>query len=368
VCDADLDTLQSLLEKSLLRFTASDTGGRYWMLETIREYASSELEAAGEHHAICDRHLRFFIALARATGPDLQTGREGVASARLADEYENIRAAISHAFVSARPDDSGVVLGALWPFLITRGHLAEGREWAERALCAPELSSDGRVEALVAAGEFARFGGDLDLAVELKEELVALEAAPQRPRWAAATFADLSEIALDQGDFERARHYAKESARRGGAERAELVFAELHLREGDLAAAERSAYGALEGHEDGEFNYACALEILGEAARRAGDAAGARGWFVAALRRFSDLRDAGGVADCLDGLARLAVAERDSGAAGRLVGAASRLRQESGRRPIRADVPLPEVPAGALLEGRSLSLDAAVELALAPLD
>ena len=37
VCDADLDTLQSLVEKSLLRFTNE----RYWMLETIREYARS---------------------------------------------------------------------------------------------------------------------------------------------------------------------------------------------------------------------------------------------------------------------------------------------------------------------------------------
>ena len=31
VCDADIDTLQSLVEKSLLRFTRE----RYWMLETI---------------------------------------------------------------------------------------------------------------------------------------------------------------------------------------------------------------------------------------------------------------------------------------------------------------------------------------------
>jgi two-component sensor histidine kinase len=33
VCDGDLDTLQSLVEKSLLRFTNE----RYWMLETIRD-------------------------------------------------------------------------------------------------------------------------------------------------------------------------------------------------------------------------------------------------------------------------------------------------------------------------------------------
>jgi predicted ATPase/class 3 adenylate cyclase len=39
VAGADLDLLQSLCDKSVLRFT----GGRYWMLETIREYAGEWL-------------------------------------------------------------------------------------------------------------------------------------------------------------------------------------------------------------------------------------------------------------------------------------------------------------------------------------
>src|SRR5581483_5823665 len=44
VADADLDTLQSLVEKSLVRHT----NGRFWMLETIREYALERLAASGE--------------------------------------------------------------------------------------------------------------------------------------------------------------------------------------------------------------------------------------------------------------------------------------------------------------------------------
>ena len=38
---ADLDTLQSLVEKSLVRHTNE---GGFWMLETIREYALERLE------------------------------------------------------------------------------------------------------------------------------------------------------------------------------------------------------------------------------------------------------------------------------------------------------------------------------------
>ena len=48
VVDADPDTLQSLLDKSLLRKRESEAGPRYWMLETIREYGTERLEASGE--------------------------------------------------------------------------------------------------------------------------------------------------------------------------------------------------------------------------------------------------------------------------------------------------------------------------------
>ena len=42
VCEAELDVLQSLVDKSLLRHS----GDRFWMLETIREYARDRLAAS----------------------------------------------------------------------------------------------------------------------------------------------------------------------------------------------------------------------------------------------------------------------------------------------------------------------------------
>jgi predicted ATPase/class 3 adenylate cyclase len=360
VADADLDALQSLVEKSLLRFVDE----RFRMLETIREFAAERLES-DEGAAVRRRHRAFVVALAEASAPHLHTADESVVSARLAPDYANVRVAVSHALAAGEPDDAGRILGALYPFLISHGHLTEALEWVDATLAARDrLSNRGLAEALVAGGEIARFAGDLDRAIELKEELASVRGELQRPNWRAATLADLCEIALDQGDLSRARRYADQAAAAGAGARVDLGFAELALREGDLRAAESHAVAALEGLEVGSFNHACGLEILGETVRRSGEPARARDVFSAGLRSFARLRDGGGIADCLDGLARVAVGSGDLERAGKLLGAAEALRERRGRRPVRADVQLPDAPDSARDEGRAMALDEAVAYAL----
>src|SRR5439155_9551472 len=66
VCEADLDTLQSLVDKSLVRLREQD---RFWMLETIREYALEHLEGSGEAEELRRRHADYFLALAEEADP-----------------------------------------------------------------------------------------------------------------------------------------------------------------------------------------------------------------------------------------------------------------------------------------------------------
>ncbi|MBD0347505.1 MAG: adenylate/guanylate cyclase domain-containing protein, partial [Thermoleophilia bacterium] len=63
VCDAELDTLQSLLEKNLVRRWES---GRFGMLETIHEYAGGRLEESGDAERVRDRHAAYFLELAES--------------------------------------------------------------------------------------------------------------------------------------------------------------------------------------------------------------------------------------------------------------------------------------------------------------
>jgi predicted ATPase/class 3 adenylate cyclase len=359
VAEADLDTLQSLVQKSLLRFSNE----RYSMLETIREFAAEQLDPQ-EGEELRARHRSFVVALADASAPSLHAADEAAVSARLDADYANVRAAVADAFARREPDDVARILGALYPFLTSHGHLGEVLGWVEAALAERERLSDrGLAEALVAGGELARFVGRLEWAIELKEELAALPddvaLRVRRPNLKAATLADLCEIALDQADLARARAYAEATAAAGGGARAELCFAELALQSGDLAESQSKGLAALAGLEEGSYNHACTLELLGEAARRAGDTTCAEERFAEGLMEFAAIGDGGGVADCLDGLARLAV-DVDTERAGRLHGAAEGIREAQGRRPIRIDVPFPDVPD----TGRDLTLDEAVAYAL----
>ncbi len=74
------------------------------------------------------------------------------------------------------------------------------------------------------------------------------------------------------------------------------------------------------------------------------------------------------MADCLDGLAAVAVAGGAPERAGVLAGAADRMRTEWGRPAGRNDRPLDGLPETAREKGRSLSLEEAMEFAVASID
>jgi predicted ATPase len=96
VCDAELDTIGSLVDKSLLR----RTGERYWMLETIREYAGTRLAACGEgQEQLRRRHAEHFLAVADASGLSIEAIEAGARQRHDVGnaEHANLRSAIDWA-------------------------------------------------------------------------------------------------------------------------------------------------------------------------------------------------------------------------------------------------------------------------------
>ena len=143
VVEADLDTLQSLVDKSLVRFSDE----RYSMLETIRDFASERLETWGEAQEQRRRHAEHFLALAEEAEPHLPAyQREWVD--RLEIEHDNLRASFDRLESSGETQRALRLAGSLSLFWLVKGHLSEGRRRLEAALDADERPTAARAKAL----------------------------------------------------------------------------------------------------------------------------------------------------------------------------------------------------------------------------
>jgi predicted ATPase/class 3 adenylate cyclase len=209
VCDADLDTLQSLVDKSLVRIREGD---RFWMLETIREYAAERLQESGEADELRRRHAEHFLALAEEAEPHLR-GDPKEWLDRLEPDHDNLRAAFDHLEAAGETQLVLRLAGALTNFWTLRGHLAEGRRRVEDALAADERPTSARAKALNAAGEFAGFTGDLALERTRAQEALALHTELGNDWGSALSRYALANVAAAERDWATGKKLMEESVR-----------------------------------------------------------------------------------------------------------------------------------------------------------
>ena len=170
--DADLDTLQSLVEKSLVRHT----GERFWMYETIREFGLERLEASGEADEVRRRHAEHFLAMAEEAEPHLRHEEDAWLD-RLEAELDNVRAALNH-FEATREHELELRLcAAFWWVWSLRGPLKEGLYRIVPALDGDPRPTIARANALTGAFDLAGDAGDPAASRPWGEEALALHRA-----------------------------------------------------------------------------------------------------------------------------------------------------------------------------------------------
>ena len=176
-----LDGLAALVEKSLLRQRDGPGGEpRFTMLQTVRDFATELLEASTEEDALRRRHATYFLALGEAAEVHFRGPDEHQWLAWLAVDYDNLRAALVWSVAKDDAEAAMRLAGALRNFWLARGLLTEGREWLERALALPGATSRtvARAKALSARGFLANGQDDqqtvrpsLEEALTISEEL-----------------------------------------------------------------------------------------------------------------------------------------------------------------------------------------------------
>jgi tetratricopeptide (TPR) repeat protein len=337
VCDAELETLHSLVSKSLL----SHSDGRYSMLETIREYALERLDASGEAPVSRMRHAEHFLEVARAERQKFVEGSQVESLAVLDAELANVRAALAwtlddeadavRALVGLR------IAGAMGRYWYRRAHLLDGSAWLERALAADQgESAEERGEALRWLGVLADERGDLAIAEKALRESTEIARATGDKAQLARSLLSLGVVSRNMGDAERAQELLTESLeiRRDLVDRPGLSapltnLALVALDAGDTEQATVLLEESLGLDREFESTEGIAVNLVNLAwvALRVEESDRARPLLSEALRAFNELGDPDGIAECIEAVAVLAVRETRAPQAVRLTGAAHALRE-----------------------------------------
>jgi predicted ATPase/class 3 adenylate cyclase len=209
VVGAELDVLQSLVGKSLAR----RSGERFWMLETIREYAAEQL---GDDR-FAAQHAAYYLALAEEAHAHL-LGTPKAWLDRLDAEHDNLRAALDRFETEGDLQRAVELAGALHRFWYMRGHLREGRERLERLLAADDRPTAARGRALNGAAVMAVNNADYEAARSHAQAARALHRELGNEWGAAYSEMLLGSAASGDDDFQAAYRFTAN---------AELRFREL---------------------------------------------------------------------------------------------------------------------------------------------
>lgn len=255
ICDADLDALQSLVARSLVR----QSQDRFWMLQTIQEFARARLAESGDGDEYLRRHGLYVLDLVAGEGPELKGVGELAAIRRLAAEHANLGAALDWALDSEPERVTPEVLDAATDYWAVRGHVLEGVQRLERVIATEGVTLESRAKALQLAGRLGTYTGRLEDAVAVLEESADIWAGLGETTERARTLAVLGDALLKSDD-----------------ERAEAVLLEaLQLfSESDDVIGRRNAFHLLGEAAWHRRDLAHAQEFLEqslELARRVGD-------------------------------------------------------------------------------------------------
>jgi len=383
VCDADLDTITSLVEKSLVR----QSEDRFRMLETIREFASERLEESLDFDDVKRMHTVFFLEFAEQEWSGTRPNPASLE--RLDTEHDNFRAALQFA---RELDDQRLELRLaaallnLWEY---RSHLREGLDRIREALDRdPGAPPEVRARLLHRGALMAVKQGDFETASLMAESERELHASTGEESGAGEALHLLGIIASAQGRFAEAHDLLEQGKavreRFGDFEGLSGSFHNLGLLamdQGDFKRARAELESGLAIAEKHGIDVANSLCDLGFAELGDGRIDHARARFEGALTRAARMGWKENVAYCLVGIGAIAVAAGEFDQAGRFLGQAELLVEElhlnlefyaeAVRGQVESDLRsrLGEERLEALrVEGRLLSIEAAVSEALAALD
>jgi len=342
-----LDGLASLVDNSLLIQKDYLNGEpRYWMLETIREYALERLGAGGEAAIVWRKHMQFLNELAKIgqsniNGPDADYWYK-----KFHAELDNVRAILNWVLESKPAEERDVeaaawLVGRFWWAWYQCGDLSEGRRWATQILAMLPMNLPARAKLLIAAGCFSWQQGDYSTAAPILEESVRLWQELGDESGLAEALHFQGHLIFDQKQYAAAGILYQESRelyqRLGDLQSIQPLIGDLGMvayHMGDYEKArilyeECLVFSRKHGSKE---NIAQTLYRLGDLARLAGDNDGSEIFYKEGIAYFKELGTKLEIASGLHKLGYISLYRHDPSQAYVLIMESLKIQQEAGNK------------------------------------
>ena len=347
-----LGLLISLIDKSLVVLDGEAAGdARYRLLDTIREYASERLEAAGESGALSLRHRDCILALVEHTSATMfnrgeppwpvrrEVFRRGIA------EYGNFRIALETSLAHGHAEVGLRLCIGLRNMWVPHGDAREAAIWLDRFLVLPpgdpgEVSAQVRGRALAVRAEIAFDLQDYDTLVRCATESLELARSSGDDFPVPTALRVMSQAAARAGRAGEAVAYIEEAVEAAGTTGNDwesgltmAAKAAIAIRQNKLKSAQRAYEAALEVLADNNrWGVAQVSYGMGTLARARGDAEAAVRYYRDAMEIFRELDAWPEIARCQAGLGWIAIAGGDLGQAQLSLAENLRLNRVCGQR------------------------------------
>jgi predicted ATPase/DNA-binding CsgD family transcriptional regulator len=188
------DTVRRLVEKSVMQYTPGPEparepggapalsgipdpdGGRYHLLDTMREFGAEQL-AAADGAGVRARHRDYYLELAGRAAAGTMSAEQAGWLRRLAQETANLRVALDFSFTAPGEEAAGLrMTQLLLSYWLMTGQFTEGRRWHDRAATVSPGTPE-QARAVFGAGVLAVQQGDFATGGPLLERATALAAA-----------------------------------------------------------------------------------------------------------------------------------------------------------------------------------------------
>jgi tetratricopeptide (TPR) repeat protein len=317
-----LDSMAALMQKGLLRRFEAAGEGRFWMLESIKDYSGIQLEQRREAALLRRRHADYFLAMAEKSAGALYGSEQTLWLERWEMEHQNFQEALGFYISHGEIRDALRLAVHLEWFWYLAGHFSDGREALEEIMSHQDRSVPPQLEArgLESLGWIAFLQGDWSYAKQRYCRSLELRRCCADGSEQAMVLARLGVVERWLGETDEGTRHGEEAVAlaRATDDVRQIVHALIcaysttgGIFVGDPPRAELEEALRLSEQRGDRWGIAHALNGLGDLFRESGDYRKARARYAESLVEFRDLKARWMIAWTFEGLGRTSYADGD---------------------------------------------------------